>query len=271
LVPADLVDVALKPAFGGQAADIGEPAPDETVSENGGLLLTDPPADRTSHHNLFLSPDAAVIDQRGRRAGGRSKGALLAELVIGAPGRAGRLWVALLARTPRPRRHVTGRARTAAIALCLVIVTVVVGVVIAAQPTHSARRSRLDQSATSAAPFDRIKSALLSSVASALSADQAIRAARSARPAGRHPAIHRESRRHPPSSATKPSLSAATNYTASSTGGSTTSSSVSSSDTSTAPSGATSSPAAQPASAGSGATSAFGESGALGPGSSPNG
>ena len=274
LVPADMVDGALEPTSGRQATEVGEAAPDGKVSENGGLLVTDPSADGTSRHNLFLSADAAVIDQHPRRSGGRSKAALLAEFVVAARDRVGRAGVALLDRIPRPRAPVTGRARTAAVALCLVTMAVVVGAVIAAQPTHSAQRSRLDQSAASAAPFDRIKSALLSSVASALGADQAIHAARSAHPVDRHPAIHRESRRHTPSSATKPSLSPTTNYTASSTGGSTASTSVSSGDNgsaSTAPSGGTSSPAAQPSSAGSGPTTAFGASGALGPGSSPNG
>ena len=84
LVPADMLDGALEPASGRQASDVGEAAPDGTVSENGGLLVTDPPADGTSRHNLFLSPDAAVIDQRRRRSGGRSKAALLAGLVVGA-------------------------------------------------------------------------------------------------------------------------------------------------------------------------------------------
>jgi hypothetical protein len=268
-----MVGGALEPAPGGPASHVGEAAPDGTASETGGLLVSDPPADGTSHHNLFLSPDAAVIDQRERPSRGRSKAALLAGLVVGARDRVSRTWVTLVAGVPRPRTQRNGRARTAAVALCLVTVAAVVGAVIAAQPTHTARRPGLDQSAASAAPFDRIKSALLSSVGFALSADQAIRAARSAHPVGRHLAIHRGSRRRTPSSATKSSPPPTTNYTASTTGGSTASTSVSSGDNGSAStaSGATPSSAAQPASAGSGPTSAFGASGALGPGSSPNG
>ena len=60
--------------------------------------LTDLPADSASRHNLFLSPDAAVIDQGGQRSRGRSKAAPLVRLVAGAPGRVKRLWVSLLAR-----------------------------------------------------------------------------------------------------------------------------------------------------------------------------
>lgn len=271
LVPADMVDGALEQS-GRQTTEVRQPGPNGNGAENGGLLLTDPPADSTGHHNLFLSPDAAVIDQGRRRSGGRSRATLLAELVVGVPGRVGRLWVALLARAPRPRTPVTGRGRTAALALCLVTVTAAVGAVIAAEPTHTARRSGL--SAANAAPFDRIKSVLLSSVANALAADQATHSARAAHPVGRHPATHRESRSRTPSSTTKPSPSTTTNYTAASSGRNTASTSGSSAESgsaSTAPSGATSSPAAQSARTGSAPTTAFGTSGALGPGSSPNG
>lgn len=274
LVPADMVDGTLEPASGGLASGLGEPGLNGEVADGGGLSLTDPSANSASS-NVFLSPDAAVIDQARQRSYGWSKAARLAELVASAPGRVMRLWVTPLAKAPRRTTLVTGRGRTAAVALCLVSVTVVVAAVIAAQPTHTRGRSRLDQSATSAAPFDRIKSVLLSSVASAMAADHAIPPAHSSHPVRRHPAIRRESRSRTPSSTTKLSPPpTTTSYAASSSGGSTASTSAGSGDsgaTSTTPSGATSSPVAQPATAGNGPTTAFGASGALGPGSSPNG
>lgn len=276
LVPADMLDSALSTASPREAAGSSAPEPDTAIADHRPLASSGPAADGANHRNLFLSPDAAVVHQSRQRSRRAGIAAPLAPLISRARSRLTEFRRERQLRPARPRRRARPipRARPLAAAVTLVAVIAVAAEVVAHSQTHSAPASRSSGSAAGAATFDRLKAAFISSVASAMAAEQAAHQRRSnhARPVRRRRATHRHPTPQRPTTTSTPPVIAG--YTPPSAGSSATSSSGSSGyggSESTPPPAAPSSPVAQPSGASGRSTSAFGPAGALGPGSSPNG
>jgi hypothetical protein len=263
LVPADMLDAgALVPPPVELASHPDETNAEPVMAEGGstaalGLTVG------AQRQNLFLSPDAAVVDEPRQRPKHRS-GEML-RVVCGEVARVREVF-----RVPAPPTVTLPRPRWVAIALALVGV-VAVGAELAAQsPTTSPAITRASGGTAAIPELDQLKEALLTSVTRALAATEAARPrAVRARPT-RRPRGHTQVRANT-AVATVRSTSISSSYTPTSgasagSGGATSSTSGSGSGTATP-----STSAANPASTSGGSTSAFGSSGALGPGSSPNG
>lgn len=265
LVPADMLD---GPPPRAAEADRNGPAGAAVVAER------DARADAaafatTSHDNLFLSPDAAVVAPASQRSTRARTAALRAmhALVAG-------LRTVFEIRLPRPSFTVQRPRRIAFAVGAAALLALTAGIVIDRAATSSSV-SRPNTHPGSVAELDRLKATVLSAVGRFLSAvpakSRATRPAR-ARTARKH-TVHKPARTHTvvTRSATAP---VAPSYTPPPTPTSATSSSGASSIGASPSSGGTASPsppATHASSTSGGSPSAFGSSGVLGPGSSPNG
>jgi hypothetical protein len=268
LVPADMLDGALVSA--GEASPRGGAVGDAVVAEPpGATAVGEAFAAATSHDNLFLSPDAAVVDPTRRRSTRRRAPALrrLRNEAVA------RLRTVLEIRPSRPSFGVQRPRRVVAV-LGVAGLLAVIAVLVVDSATTSSSVSRSSTHTGSVAELDRLKATVLSAVGrffAAVPATTRVRPAH-ARPA-RKRTIHTRPRTH---TATRRSgtVPVTSSYTPPPTASSVTSSSGGASSGVSASSGSAASPStsdANPSSTSAGSTSAFGLSGVLGPGSSPNG
>jgi hypothetical protein len=272
LVPAEMFDGAVAPTSD-RASGSGEPSHDL----NGGEPVSvDRGVDETRHQNLFLSPDAVVPDPGRQQSGRGSLAALIAQRLRRAGTRVDWHRRPRTASGSRPRRsaRIIPRGRTVVLAASLVAAIVAVAGVVAGSETRSTPIARTSLGTESTATFDRLKAILLSSVASPFATQQPASPPRfhRTRP-GQGRRAHQPGKSHKaaaavaaaPSSRGYTPPSASTGVTASSVGSS------SGGSASTPPPATPSSTAQSSGASGGGSTSAFGSSGALGPGSSPDG
>ena len=264
LVPADMVSGPLSTGAGDDNAEI---------APSGHPAVADSPTDATSHRNLFLSPGAAA-EQAEKRSPRKPILARLVRLIDDQASRVTRFRLPAK-RLPFGLHHRLPRTLPARpLALALGLASLVVVAVIATQSGTSPAPTLRATGGRASAANDRAAEALLSDAATALGFERAnhpggstrartLRKQRApnSRPKPRNPigttaAPIVAARYTPP-----PSTAGATSGPASSGGGS----------GSTVTPAAPSSPAASTSSGSGGHTSAFGSSGALGPGSSPNG
>jgi hypothetical protein len=243
----------------GSVEDEVPPTADAFWSEDAGAL-----------HNALQAPAGPPSEfaeheptQSGPALGVRRRSRLLAGLPLAA--------------IPVRRPAITiPQGRHVAVALTLLaVIAVGAGLSVTPQSTPWSSTGRSSGHNEGIAELDRAKAAMLASLARASATDHA---------APSTPRIHRRStRKHPrtrhprahPTATTAASARATSGYTPPplSASGATSSSGSSSSGGSETGSGTPSppAPAAHPSSTNAGTTSAFGSSGALGPGSSPNG
>jgi hypothetical protein len=271
LVPADMLDGALRPAPDGRSLQAPNRAEGAPVVEARDATTVEQETTVGDAENLFLAPDAAVVAPQGqqspriRAAAVRLARAAAAQLR--APRRIRLSW-------PRfdTRRH-------RVIGATLAVFGVMAGVAALVISSESSSMSRSAGRTGSVVEFDLPKATVVTAVGRFLAAAPTamhLRPAAARRTRNRmtrkHSKPHKHARAHAvlASARSTPASSSYTPHapvtTVSSSGSS--SSGVSTSSGSTAP---VNTHAAQHASSSGGSTNAFGSAGALGPGSSPNG
>ena len=264
LVPADMLDGS-SPT--GAEADRKGPVGAAVVAERRDASADAAAFATTSHDNLFLSPDAVVAPESNRST--RARTAVLRAIHA----MVARLRTVFEIRPPRPSLTVQGPRRIAFAVGVAALLALAAGIVIDRAATSSSV-SRPNTHPGNVAELDRLKATVLSAVRrfrAAVPAETRARPTR-ARTARKH-TMHKPARTHPvvTRSATAP---VAPSYTPPPTPTSATSSSGASSAPASSSSGGTASPsppATHASSTSGGSPNAFGSSGVLGPGSSPNG
>ena len=293
LVPADMVPAGTPPTAGEKPFTTDEHSRAAQTVDRGSVTPDDPLSEGPDHRNPFLTPERAGTGNDGQSvqpSRRRSARALITRLTGGMRARrnSGRTSQNLLAATPRRRPRVLHLTRPVALALGSLAAIALATVILTHQSHMLAQSSRGGESASSLNPF---KSGPFPAAAKPVAPRHPARRT-GATHARRARAHHRASNKHPRTQPASSTAAVPARYTtppptAGSSAAASDSSSYASSDSAAAPAAP---PAAQPSSAGnatppsagsatpSSAASttntpvrAFGSSGALGPGSSPNG
>ncbi len=274
LVPADMVHDAIAPTVGDRSSPGEEIGPDDESADRASVPSGGATLEGEEHRNPFLASAHAGAGATGEAVQSSKRRSMfeLSARIVGAGRRRRSVRPPrnLLAAIPHRRARAITLARPVVVALG-VLGLIAIGVEVLTQTQNGSVPVHSPGGSASAVPLDRWRPPLLSSVVNPLAGARTTRRPRGDR-AGRAPA-HQASAN--PRKARTPTITTAVpaRYTPPSSPSSLASGSGSAPSHESSGAAATSSaqPAAQPSTASSRSTSAFGASGALGPGSSPNG
>ena len=259
LVPAEMLDSRVATPPGEHASPR-----DATAVAAGGASAETGDISGGGERNLFRAPDAAIIDKPVQRPKGIT--GMLRSVREEVARRRGVL------RLPARRTIQLSHPRRLAVALALVAVVAAVAGLVTQPQTPSRTSTRAGGGPAAIAELGGLKGAFLASIARALGEAQAAGPshpahAGSAHRPGHKPAIAHEVLATPASTP----ISSSYTPTPTTTSRPPNSGGTTSNGTAAGPANGAQSPRCPPASTSGGSTTAFGSSGVLGPGSSPNG